>query len=129
MASKPKDNILPQHTDSIGDIPDLPPPPNPSLDLKLSTVDCKSSYIHGSDDVFKLSPWAAMTLLTVGIEDLMTIANDTPPPPPPSSPLLFSMRDMAVEKEQIRSNIQKNLARARQEAETATVPQTSPPDR
>ncbi|KZL78246.1 cyclin-dependent protein kinase complex component [Colletotrichum tofieldiae] len=127
MASKPKDNILPQHTDSIGDIPDLPPPPNPSLDLKLSTVDCKSSYIHGSDDVFKLSPWAAMTLLTVGIEDLMTIANDTPPPPPPSSPLLFSMRDMAVEKEQIRSNIQKNLARARQEAETATVPQTSPP--
>ncbi|KAM0334447.1 hypothetical protein ACHAQA_001474 [Verticillium albo-atrum] len=106
------------------DVPELPPPPNPSSDPSLLNGD------HGDDsprsppflqdDIFKMSPRAAMKLLGSGVEALARITGDIPPTPPPTSPTLPHMRGIQFEKDSIiRSNSEKNLFRMRQQAEAA----------
>ncbi|KAL0932370.1 cyclin-dependent protein kinase complex component [Colletotrichum truncatum] len=120
MTPKPEDSVPLQHSDSnSSDVPELPPPPNPSLDPRLSIAEDSPPNVPENDDVFKLSPRSAMKLLSGGIEALVRITGDIPPTPPPTSPTLPNMRGMAAEKELIRSNSEKNLARMRQEAEIA----------
>ncbi|KAK2040882.1 cyclin-domain-containing protein, partial [Colletotrichum somersetense] len=121
MSPKPEEGAPLQHTESnASNVPDLPPPPNPSSDPRLGAADCKSPpNVPENDDVFKLSPRSAMKLLSDGIEALVRITGDIPPTPPPTSPTLPNMRGMAAEKALIRSNSEKNLARMLQEAEVA----------
>ncbi|KAF4924332.1 PHO85 cyclin-like protein psl1 [Colletotrichum viniferum] len=121
MTPKPEDGAPLQPTESnSSEVPELPPPPNPSLDPRLSITDAESPpNTPENDDVFKLSPRAAMRLLSGGIEALVRITGDIPPTPPPTSPTLPNMRGMTAEKELIRTNSEKNLARMRQEAEAA----------
>uniref|UniRef100_L2FZ74 Cyclin-dependent protein kinase complex component n=1 Tax=Colletotrichum fructicola (strain Nara gc5) TaxID=1213859 RepID=L2FZ74_COLFN len=121
MTPKPEDGAPLQPTESnSSEVPELPPPPNPSLDPRLSITDAESPpNAPENDDVFKLSPRAAMRLLSGGIEALVRITGDIPPTPPPTSPTLPNMRGMTAEKELIRTNSEKNLARMRQEAEAA----------
>ncbi|WYZ41001.1 hypothetical protein EsH8_IV_001342 [Colletotrichum jinshuiense] len=128
MSPKPEEDAPLQHTNSsASDVPDLPPPPNPSSDPRLSISECESPpNVPDNNDVFKLSPRSAMKLLSGGIETLVRITGDIPPTPPPTSPTLPNMRGMAAEKELIRSNSEKNLARMRQEAEAASRAQGSP---
>ncbi|KAK1989806.1 cyclin [Colletotrichum falcatum] len=122
MSPKPQEGAPLQHAESnASQVPDLPPPPNPSSDPKLSVADCESPpNAPENDDVFKLSPRSAMKLLSGGIEALVRITGDIPPTPPPTSPTLPNMRGMAAEKALIRSNSEKNLARMLQEAQAAT---------
>ncbi|KAK2033534.1 cyclin [Colletotrichum zoysiae] len=121
MSPKPEEGPPLQHTESnASNVPDLPPPPNPSSDPRLGAADCESPpNVPENDDVFKLSPRSAMKLLSGGIEALVRITGDIPPTPPPTSPTLPNMRGMAAEKALIRSNSEKNLARMLQEAEAA----------
>ncbi|KAK0377584.1 cyclin [Colletotrichum limetticola] len=132
MTPKPGEDGLPlEQTDSNASaVPDLPPPPNPSSDPRLSVADCDSPpNVPENTDVFKLSPRAAMKLLSGGIEALVKITGDIPPTPPPTSPTLPNMRGMAAEKELIRTSSQKNLARMRKEAEAAAAASASSPRR
>ncbi|OHE91712.1 cyclin [Colletotrichum orchidophilum] len=131
MTPKPEDAAPLQLTDSNASVvPDPPPKPNPSSDPRLGITDCESPpNVPENDDVFKLSPRAAMKLLSGGIEALVKITGDIPPTPPPTSPTLPNMRGMAAEKELIRTSSQKNLARMRQEAEAAAAAQASSPRR
>ncbi|TEA19642.1 PHO85 cyclin-7 [Colletotrichum sidae] len=128
MTPNPEESApLPQTESRSSEVPELPPPPNPSLDPRLSVADHDSPpNVPENDDVFKLSPRAAMKLLSGGIEALVRITGDVPPTPPPSSPTMPNMRGMAAEKELIRSNSEKNLARMRQEAEAASGVPPSP---
>ncbi|KAF3808189.1 Cyclin-P1-1 [Colletotrichum gloeosporioides] len=131
MTPKPEDGAPLQPTESnSSEVPELPPPPNPSLDPRLAITDAESPpNAPENDDVFKLSPRAAMRLLSGGIEALVRITGDIPPTPPPTSPTLPNMRGMTAEKELIRTNSEKNLARMRQEAEAAMAAAQSSPRR
>ncbi|KAK1676180.1 cyclin [Colletotrichum godetiae] len=131
MTPKPEEGLPLQQTDSNASVvPDIPPPPNPSSDPRLSVADCDSPpNVPENNDVFKLSPRAAMRLLSGGIEALVKITGDIPPTPPPTSPTLPNMRGMAAEKELIRTSSQKNLARMRKEAEAAAASSAPSPRR
>ncbi|KAK0622737.1 cyclin-domain-containing protein, partial [Immersiella caudata] len=104
-------------------IPTPPPPPNPSADPNLSYLPSPESEITSPrlvaqvDDIFKVSPLAALKLLSAGIESLVDVTGDIPPTPPPRSPTIPHMRGMEAEKKSIvRSNSEKNLARLLQQA-------------
>ncbi|KAK0631133.1 cyclin-domain-containing protein, partial [Bombardia bombarda] len=95
-----------------------PPPPNPSADPKLRYIPSPESDVTSPrlvaevDDIFKVSPLAAIKMLSAGIEALVLMTGDIPPTPPPASPTIPHMRGMEAEKQSIvRSNSEKNLLR------------------
>jgi hypothetical protein len=103
---------------------DLPPPPVPSSDPRLSidndrspanstpTDDSNDEY-----DLFKLKPIDALQLLSASVELLVRITGDVPPTPPPKTPTDPQMSNMQAEKESIaRSHSEKSLARLRAQA-------------
>ncbi|KAI2616640.1 cyclin-domain-containing protein [Hypomontagnella submonticulosa] len=100
-----------------------PPPPVPSEDPKLIGQARTPPPLHAapspsSHDLFKLSPIAALKLLSTGIEALVRSTGDIPPTPPPTSPTIPNMRGMQREKAEIvRTHSEKNLARMRELAE------------
>lgn len=101
-----------------------PPPPIPSADPKLASQARTPPPLHhagplpSSQDLFKLSPIAALKLLSAGVEALVRITGDIPPTPPPTSPTIHHMRGMQKEKADIvRSHSEKNLSRLREEVE------------
>ena len=103
--------------------PELPPPPNPSSDPTLAVLENDSPRAEPqlNNDIFKMSPRAALKLLSSGVEALVIVTGDIPPTPPPTSPTLHHMRGMQLEKDSIkRSNSEKELARMRQQAEAAS---------
>ncbi|KAI1496890.1 cyclin-domain-containing protein [Biscogniauxia marginata] len=99
-----------------------PPPPNPSTDKNLvfqarTPPPLHSAPTTSSQDLFKLSPIAALKLLCAGVESLVRVTGDIPPTPPPRSPTIPNMRDMQREKAAIvRSHSEKNLARLQEQA-------------
>lgn len=104
-------------------IPSPPPPPVPSADPKLRILQTSEDDISSPrlaaqvDDIFKISPLAAIKLLSAGIEALVSVTGDIPPTPPPASPTIPHMRGMEAEKKSIvRSNSEKNLARLLQQS-------------
>jgi hypothetical protein len=109
--------------------PTTPPPaPIPSDDPKLASQARTPPPLHhalpdlSSQDLFKLSPVAALKLLAGGIEALVRITGDIPPTPPPSSPTIPNMRGLAREKADIvRSHSEKNLLRLQQQAAAAAA--------
>ncbi|KAK3369608.1 cyclin-domain-containing protein [Lasiosphaeria ovina] len=116
-------------------VPTPPPPPVPSTDPKLLYVQTAGNDITSPrliaqvDDIFKVSPLAALKLLSAGIEALVTLTGDIPPTPPPRSPTIPHMRGMEAEKKSIvRSNSEKNLARlaAQQGSTNSPRPGRSP---
>ncbi|KAM0268710.1 hypothetical protein ACHAQH_009916 [Verticillium albo-atrum] len=124
----PHDDAVPEASCDSGssDVPELPPPPNPASDPSLLTGEHDDDkppsppLLH--DDIFKISPRAAMKLLGSGVEALARITGDIPPTPPPTSPTLPHMRGIQFEKDSIiRSNSEKNLLRMRQQAEAAAL--------
>lgn len=105
-----------------------PPPPIPSDDPKLASQARTPPPLHHappdltSQDLFKLSPVAALKLLSGGIEALVRVTGDIPPTPPPSSPTIPNMRGLAREKADIvRSHSEKNLLRLQQQAAAAAA--------
>ncbi len=109
-----------------GATPDTPPPPPvPASDPSLFSScddprDAPSPRLASmTDDIFDVSPLAALQLLGAGVEALVRITGDIPPtPPPPGAPVLTNMRGMQAEKEVIvRTLSQKSLAKMRAEAE------------
>ncbi|KAK9423019.1 hypothetical protein SUNI508_04686 [Seiridium unicorne] len=101
-----------------------PPPPVPSADPKLIGQARTPPPLHhagplpSTQDLFKLSPIAALRLLASGIEALVRITGDIPPTPPPSSPTVPHMRGFQQEKADIaRSHSEKSLLRLREQAE------------
>ncbi|KAK6953424.1 hypothetical protein Daesc_005728 [Daldinia eschscholtzii] len=117
-----------------------PPPPIPSADPKLVLQARTPPPLHtapspSSHDLFKLSPIAALKLLSGSIEALVRITGDIPPTPPPASPTIPNMRSMQREKAEIvRSLSEKSLVRLREQAEaqsrsqaqTQAIGQTTP---
>ncbi|KAL1888264.1 hypothetical protein Sste5346_009656 [Sporothrix stenoceras] len=116
---------------SQGSTPDSPPPPpvpadDPSL---FSTTSCSDNASDApsprlaslTDDIFNVTPLAALQMLGAGIEALVRITGDIPPTPPPlhderSTPT--NMRSMQAEKEVIVRTLSENsLARLREQAE------------
>lgn len=115
-------------------IPTPPPPPNPAADPKLLYLPSPDNDITSPrlvaqvDDIFKVSPLAALKLLSAGIEALVDMTGDIPPTPPPRSPTIPHMRGMEAEKKSIvRSNSEKNLARLLQQTTSRSpLPGRSP---
>ncbi|KAK7749294.1 hypothetical protein SLS62_008263 [Diatrype stigma] len=113
----------PQQEKSI--TPTTPPPaPNPSTDPRLLTQARTPPPLHAaaptdsSQDLFKISPIAALKLLGSGIEALVRMTGDIPPTPPPANPTFPHMSGMQREKAAIvRSYSEKSLARLREQAE------------
>lgn len=117
-----------------------PPPPNPSTDPRLNVQQCPRPNLEPiaspdldaqSDDIFRVSPLAALKLLTAGVEALVRVTGDIPPTPPPTIPHIPHMRGMQAEKESIvRNYSEKSLARmrelARQTQDAGNTP--GPPD-
>ncbi|KAK3322861.1 cyclin-domain-containing protein [Apodospora peruviana] len=107
----------PDAASDLNAVPSPPPPPVPSADPNLRYVpsenDITSPRLAAQvDDIFKVSPLAAIKLLSAGIEVLVSMTGDIPPTPPPASPSIPHMRGMEAEKKSIvRSNSEKNLAR------------------
>ncbi|KAL2161827.1 hypothetical protein VTH06DRAFT_7611, partial [Thermothelomyces fergusii] len=106
-----------------------PPPPVPAADPRLQDVadtdsDAASPEAAAEiDDIFKVSPQAALRMLSAGIEALVSMTGDIPPTPPPRSPTIPHMRGMEEEKKSIvRSNSEKSLARLAQRASAANSP-------
>ncbi|KAL9485339.1 hypothetical protein ACSS6W_004128 [Trichoderma asperelloides] len=103
---------------------DLPPPPVPSSDPRLSIDSNKSppadsAPANSADDydLFKLKPTDALQLLSSSVELLVRITGDVPPTPPPKTPTDPQMSNMQAEKESIaRSHSEKSLARLRAQA-------------
>lgn len=101
---------------------DLPPPPVPSSDPRLSIDSNKSpadstSMNNDDYDLFKLKPIDALQLLSASVELLVRITGDVPPTPPPKTPTDPQMSNMQAEKESIaRSHSEKSLARLRAQA-------------
>lgn len=120
MTSPEQDRPPLEHADSTAsDVPELPPAPNPSSDPELTVVenDSPPAAPQLEEDIFKISPRAAMKLLGGGVETLARLTGDVPPTPPLTSPPLHHMKGMQLEKESIiRSNSQQDLARMRQQA-------------
>lgn len=111
-----------------------PPPPVPSSDPGLALqhpltpeADFPSPQLAAlADDIFTITPIAALKLLGAGIEALVRITGDIPPTPPPSNSYVPNMRGMQAEKESIvRSHSEKNLARLREEAEAQAAASAS----
>ncbi|KAH6654908.1 cyclin-domain-containing protein, partial [Truncatella angustata] len=109
-----------------------PPPPIPSADPKLIGQARTPPPLHhagplpSSQDLFKLSPIAALRLLAAGAEALVRITGDIPPTPPPSNPTVPHMRGFQQEKADIaRSHSEKSLSRLREQAEAQENKQTS----
>ncbi|OAA56214.1 cyclin-dependent protein kinase complex component [Niveomyces insectorum RCEF 264] len=108
-----------------------PPRPNPSSDPRLASSeptppdepdhDAPSPHLAPlpSDDLFDVTPLAALHLLGAGIEALVRITGDIPPtPPPPGTHAPTNMRGMQAEKDVIVRTLSANsLARLRQQAE------------
>ncbi|KAH6838579.1 cyclin-domain-containing protein [Chaetomium sp. MPI-CAGE-AT-0009] len=105
-----------------------PPPPVPAADPKLQDAAASDhaaspTVVDHGDDIFKVSPQAALRLLSAGVEALVTMTGDIPPMPPPMSPTIPHMRGMDAEKKSIvRSNSEKSLARLAQRASAASSP-------
>jgi hypothetical protein len=117
-----------------------PPPPDPASDPQLvedvpePRLEISSPELAAqSDDIFHVSPLAALKLLGAGIEALVRITGDIPPTPPPTSPTIPNMSMMQAEKESIvRSHSQKSLVLLLEQAEGgprqgATPPPPPPP--
>lgn len=121
-------------TKSNSSVSSPPPPPNPSADPNLRVLspenDITSPRLAAQvDDIFKVSPLAALKLLSAGIESLVELTGDIPPTPPPRSPTIPHMRGMEAEKKSIvRSNSEKNLARLMQQATSKSPRPTRPRD-
>lgn len=114
-----------------GSTPDSPPPPPvPADDPSLFTRTCSDSSSSDAqsprlasltDDIFNVTPLAALQMLGAGVEALVRITGDIPPTPPPlndegSTPT--NMRSMQAEKEVIVRTLSENsLARLREQAE------------
>ncbi|KAK3986470.1 cyclin-domain-containing protein [Cladorrhinum sp. PSN332] len=113
-------------------VPSPPPRPNPSADPNLRYIpgpdgEHSPRLAAQVDDIFKVSPLAALKMLSMGIEALVSMTGDIPPTPPPRSPTLPHMRGMEAEKKSIvRSNSEKSLARLAQAAGAAQSPRRSP---
>lgn len=119
-----------------GSVPSPPPPPVPAADPRLHH-DANSDHQVASptlaaqvDDIFKISPLAALRMLSAGIEALVEMTGDIPPTPPPKSPSIPHLKGMEEEKKSIvRSNSGKNLAllaQARGSASSSPRPPRSP---
>jgi hypothetical protein len=113
-----------------------PPPPIPSSDPRLiedvpnTGLEISAQFPRTSlevDDIFHITPIAALRLLSSGIESLVRITGDIPPTPPPTSPTIPNMRTMQAEKENIvRSQSERNLARLVEQAQAPAPSPTSP---
>ncbi|KAG7291250.1 hypothetical protein NEMBOFW57_001262 [Staphylotrichum longicolle] len=117
------------HGSDSSTVPSPPPPPVPAADPRLQHVtspehDVSSpTLVAQVDDIFKISPQAALRLLSAGIEALVGMTGDVPPTPPPRSPTLPHMKGMEAEKKSIqRSNSEKNLARLAQRGSASNSP-------
>ncbi|KAK3399514.1 cyclin-domain-containing protein [Sordaria brevicollis] len=101
-----------------------PPAPVPSNDPKLfRQISQQHDADEHVDDIYKVSPLAALKLLSAGIETLVSLTGDIPPTPPPRSPTIPHMRGMEAEKQSIvRSNSEKNLARLLQNKSASNSP-------
>ncbi|CAK7217934.1 hypothetical protein SCUCBS95973_003316 [Sporothrix curviconia] len=117
-----------QNNHGAGSTPDSPPPPpvpasDPSLFPSCSDPKEASSPRLASltDDIFDLTPLAALQMLGAGVEALVRITGDIPPTPPPlhaDSSTHTNMRSMQAEKEVIVRTLSENsLARLREKAE------------
>ncbi|KAI8627320.1 cyclin-domain-containing protein [Xylariaceae sp. FL1651] len=108
--------------------PTLPPPPIPSTDPNLISQARTPPPLHAvptdsAADLFKLSPMAALKLLSAGIESLVRVTGDVPPTPPPTSPPIPNMSGMQREKAAIvRSHSERSLARLHQQSANQTQP-------
>lgn len=111
-----------------GSTPDSPPPPPvPASDPSLfSSCDDPSSEAPSprlaslTDDIFSVTPLAALQMLGAGVEALVRITGDIPPTPPPlhDDATPTNMRSMQAEKEVIVRTLSENsLARLREQAE------------
>ncbi|KAK8041711.1 cyclin [Apiospora rasikravindrae] len=100
-----------------------PPAPIPSDDPRLIGQARTPPPLHhapsiSSQDLFKLSPIAALKLLSGGIEALVRVTGDIPPTPPPTSPTIPHMRGFAKEKADIvRVHSERSLLRLQQQAQ------------
>ena len=117
------------HRSDSSSAPSPPPPPVPAADPRLLDVaspenDVSSPTLAAQvDDIFRVSPQAALRLLSAGIEALVSMTGDIPPTPPPRSPTLPHMKGMEAEKKSIvRSNSEKNLARLAQRGSASASP-------
>ncbi|KAF7533935.1 hypothetical protein G7054_g6646 [Neopestalotiopsis clavispora] len=105
--------------------PTTPPPaPIPAADPKLISQARTPPPLHhagplpSSQDLFKISPIAALRLLASGTEALVRMTGDIPPTPPPSTHTVPHMRGFQQEKAAIaRSHSEKSLARLREQEE------------
>ncbi|KJR86538.1 cyclin-dependent protein kinase complex component [Sporothrix schenckii 1099-18] len=115
-----------------GSTPDSPPPPpvpadDPSLlssSYNNSSSDAPSPRLASlTDDIFHVTPLAALQMLGAGVEALVRLTGDIPPTPPPlddEAKAPTNMRSMQAEKEVIVRTLSENsLARLREQAETA----------
>ncbi|KAK3899224.1 cyclin-domain-containing protein [Staphylotrichum tortipilum] len=119
-----------------GSVPSPPPPPVPAADPRLqheANADhqlASPTLAAQVDDIFKISPLAALRLLSAGIEALVEMTGDIPPTPPPKSPAIPHLKGMEEEKKSIvRSNSGKNLAllaQGRASASNSPRPPRSP---
>ncbi|KAK8115334.1 hypothetical protein PG999_007403 [Apiospora kogelbergensis] len=101
-----------------------PPPPIPAADPQLLGQARTPPPLHyaspspSSKDLFKLTPIAALKLLSGGIEALVRVTGDIPPTPPPTSPTIPHMRGFAQEKADIvRVHSERSLQRLHQQAQ------------
>ncbi|KAK4097180.1 cyclin-domain-containing protein [Parathielavia hyrcaniae] len=106
-----------------------PPPPIPSTDPRLQAPTAADVHVPSPtlaarvDDVFQVSPQAALSLFSACVEALVSMTGDVPPTPPPRSPTLPHMRGMEAEKQSIvRSNSEKSLARLARRGSAANSP-------
>ncbi|CAK7567237.1 MAG: hypothetical protein SEPTF4163_005199 [Sporothrix epigloea] len=117
-----------QNSQNAGSTPVSPPPrPVPASDPRLFPS-CRDSKEVSSpqlasltDDIFDLSPLAALQMLGAGIEALVRITGDIPPTPPPlndDASTHTNMRSMQAEKEVIVRTLSANsLAQLRDKAD------------
>ncbi|KAK3368373.1 cyclin-domain-containing protein [Podospora didyma] len=126
-------DVVSEAASDSSSIPTPPPPPVPAADPKLRYIPSPESDVVSPrlaaqiDDIYKVTPLAALKLLSAGIEALVMVTGDIPPTPPPRSPTVPHMRGMEAEKKSIvRSNSEKNLARLAASASNSPRPGRSP---
>ncbi|KAK8139421.1 hypothetical protein PG984_002801 [Apiospora sp. TS-2023a] len=120
----PGDALGPSEDSPKQPTPTSPPPaPIPSDDPRLIGQARTPPPLHhapsiSSQDLFRLSPIAALKLLSGGIEALVRVTGDIPPTPPPTSPTIPHMRGFAKEKADIvRVHSERSLLRLQQQAQ------------
>lgn len=105
--------------------PKTPPrKPNPSADPKLESQARTPPPLHFrtpstglSEDLFHVTPLAALRLLSGAVDALVNVTGDIPPTPPLSSPPVPHMSGMAREKAAIvKSHSSQDLSRMGEEA-------------